>query len=135
MSSGYLIVSEINLDKMKKNRYMRFEGRTRQSGYYVYERMEYLNQNCSLVDRISDNLFCLSEYAFSFFEGLRQKEIYFVYFLLEKQVDLEDIAVKACKEIKSKTKIPRLYLFDKKRHMIEINQIYCLSYECAKSYQ
>jgi len=129
MSSGYLIFSKTNMDKIQKNRYMKFEGITKQSDYYVYERMEYLNQNYSLVDRVSDNLFCLSEYAFSFFEGLRQKEIYFVYFLLEKHVDLEGIVVKACGEIESKTKIHRLYLFDKKYHMIKINQIYCLSYE------
>jgi|GEM_PF-4966416 len=57
MSGGYLIVSEIDINEIQKNRYMKFEKTINQDKCHVCAGMEYLNQKYSLIDRASDNVF------------------------------------------------------------------------------
>jgi len=131
MSNGYLLISEIDIYELQKNRYMKFEKMSGQYGFHVYARMEYLNQKHTLIDVGLNNSFHLSKYGEEFFMNLKfSKEIYFSYFLLEKRRCLEDVAREACKNIALKTKKRVLSLCKackENRFEVSLNEIYRIS--------
>jgi len=131
MSNGYLIISNSNLDALQKNRHMKFEKVVVPGNWYGYSRMTYLNGHCQLIDEeFSERNSCnLSEYGRCFFASLQAKEIYFVYFLLTKNITLENVISNALKIINTKTeiKIPVLFLHNSERQGVEQDKIYRIS--------
>jgi len=131
MSNGYLIIANDSLDALQKSRHMKFEKIAVPDGWHGYARMTYLNGPYQLVDEeFSENNSCtLSEYGRCFFSDLQTKEIYFIYFLLTKNVTLEHVIINALKIINTRTKIkiPVLFLRNTERQEIAQDEVYRIS--------
>jgi len=129
MSYGYLIISDKHTDELQKIRHMKFDKMMMRGDFHVYARMEYMNTNHQLIDSHKDVFFCLSEYAFVFFNDLDKRNIYFNYFLLTKGFELDDVMDSAFTAIASPTSLPSLFLHYRGRIEVEVNKTYRLCFE------
>jgi len=130
VSNGYLLISEIDIYELQKNRYMKFEKLAGKYSFHVYVRMEYLSQKYKLIDFGLNDSLHLSKYGEEFFRNLKfGNEIYFSYFLLERRRCLEDVAREACKNIALKTRKQMLSLCKKNHFEVLLNEVYHVSAE------
>jgi|GEM_PF-2450334 len=126
MSYGCLILSEVKIDSIKRERYAKFDELGKMENFFSYIRMDYIgDEKYKIVNK--EGVFFISSYGVDFFRKLRCREIYFNYFLLEKRVVMDEVVMKSVKSITGeKNKAYCVYLKNDARIFIEPNKIYKL---------